>query len=538
MPEARTVTKIEANPLLSLSRKEYRQLNVAAYCRVSTDMEDQLQSYDAQIAYYTEHICKNPKWHFVGIYADEGITGTDVIKRENFQRMIKDCERGKIDLILTKSVSRFARNTVDSLRYVRKLRAMNIGVFFEEQNIDSLDSDSEMFIGLYSVIAQSESENISKNVRWGIRQRMKSGTFKFRFNLFGYRKGEDGEPEIVEDEAEVVRMIFNMYLNGNSINQIQEYLQNNNIPNNNGKTEWSKSTLRGMLENERYVGDMLMQKTFRTDCISKKVKKNNGELAKYLISNNHPAIIDRGTFKLVQMERARRMGKRKISDKATTELGKYSGKYALSELLICGECGSPYRRRTINSHGKKLIYWRCLNRIEHGDKYCKKSIGIQEEQLHRAICRGISSIAPEKEKVLEAVRTALEFSIGGNKNVIEANNIKENIEQLKKELNDFIKRQQETAGDKTRYQQGIIEISNKIKALREQLAIANAKIENHGNTETEVDRIMNSIKNEDLNFTEFDDNVVRRIIECIRVMGDKTIVIIIKGGYEIKQRIE
>ena len=165
-------------------------------------------------------------------------------------------------------------------------------------------------------------------------------------------------------------------------------------------------------------------------------------------------------------------------------------------------------------------------------------IGIQEEQLHQAICRGISSIAPEKEKVLEAVRTALEFSIGGNKNVIEANNIKENIEQLKKELNDFIKRQQETAGDKTRYQQGIIEISNKIKALREQLAIANAKIENHGNTETEVDRIMNSIKNEDFNFTEIDDNVVRRIIECIRVMGDKTIVIIIKGGYEIKQRIE
>jgi len=538
MPETRTVTKIDANPLLASNRNEFRQLNVAAYCRVSTDMEDQLQSYDAQIAYYTEHICKNPKWHLAGIYADEGITGTNVTKRENFQRMIKDCEKGKIDLILTKSVSRFARNTVDSLKYVRKLRAMNIGVFFEEQNIDSLDNDSEMFIGLYSVIAQSESENISKNVRWGIRQRMKSGTFKFRYNLLGYKKGEDGEPEIVEEEAEIVRKIFQMYLDGNSINQIQEYLQSNNIPNNSGKTEWSKSTLRGMLENERYVGDMLMQKTFRTDCISKKVKKNNGELAKYLISNNHPAIIDRDTFKLVQMERARRMGKRKISDNATTELGKYSGKYALSELLICGECGSPYRRRTVNSHGKKLIYWRCLNRIEHGDKYCKKSIGIQEELLHQAICKGITEISPEKDKVLDAVRTALEFSVGGNKNIIEANNIKENIEQLKRELSDFIKRQQETDGDKSRYQQGIVEISNKIKALREQLAIANAKIEDEGNTESEIDRIMKSLQNEDFNFTEFDDTIARRIIECIRVMGDKTIAIIIKGGYEIKTKIE
>lgn len=177
MQAVRTVTKIEANPLLTSKKNEYKQLNVAAYCRVSTDSDDQLQSYEAQVKYYTDHICQNPKWHFVGIYADEGITGTLVNKRERFKDMIKDCEKGKIDLILTKSVSRFARNTVDSLNYVRRLKAMGIGVFFEEQNLNSLITDSEMLIGFHSVMAQSESENISANVRWGIQQRMKNGTY-------------------------------------------------------------------------------------------------------------------------------------------------------------------------------------------------------------------------------------------------------------------------------------------------------------------------------------------------------------------------
>lgn len=240
---------------------------------------------------------------------------------------------------------------------------MGIGVFFEEQNIDTLTTDSEMFTGLYSVMAQSESENISSNVRWGIQQRMKNGTYSSNFNIYGYRKGEDGEPEIVPEEAEVVKTIFNRYLDGDSITQILQYISENKIPNRTGKTEWSKSAVQNMLSNEKYVGDVLMQKTYRSDCITKKVKKNNGELAKYLISNNHPAIIERDIFNLAQQEKARRGAKSKKSDSAITELGKYSGKYVLSEILICGECGSPYRRRTINSHGEKKIYWRCLNRI-------------------------------------------------------------------------------------------------------------------------------------------------------------------------------
>ena len=240
-------------------KNEYKQINVAAYCRVSTDSDDQLQSYEAQVEYYTDHICKNPKWHFVGIYADEGITGTVVSKRERFKDMIRDCEKGKIDLILTKSVSRFARNTVDSLNYVRKLKAMNIGVYFEEQNIDTLTTDSEMFIGLYSVMAQSESENISANVKWGVRQRMKNGTFGFNFNTYGYRKGENGEPEVVPEEAEYVKKMFDLYLDGYSTRKIADYLNEQGAITRRGN-EWNERGVQRALSNEKYIGDMLMQK--------------------------------------------------------------------------------------------------------------------------------------------------------------------------------------------------------------------------------------------------------------------------------------
>lgn len=208
------VTVIQANPLLSKQKNENAILKVAAYCRVSTDSEDQIESYKAQVSHYTEAIMKNPKWRFVKVYADEGITGTLDRKRENFLKMIRDCKKGKIDLILTKSFSRFARNTVDSLKYVRQLKALGIGVFFEEQNLNSLTADSEMFVGLYSVMAQAESENISANVRWGIRQRMKSGTYPFRYNILGYKKGANGEPEIVPGEADIIRTIYRFYLDG------------------------------------------------------------------------------------------------------------------------------------------------------------------------------------------------------------------------------------------------------------------------------------------------------------------------------------
>ena len=292
-----------------------RKLKVAAYCRVSTDEEDQLNSLETQMKYYTGKISENSEWTFAGIYADEGISGTSVDKRKEFMRLMRDCQKGKVDYILTKSTTRFARNTVDSLTWVRKLRAIGVGVMFEEQNLDSLKAENETFIGFYSVMAQSESESISGNVKWGVRKRMKNGTYKVRFDLLGYSVDKDGNPYIVPAEAEAVRTIFKMFLDGASLLQLQQYLEGNGFKTPRGKSVWQRSVISYMLKNEKYVGDVLYQKTYRRDCISKKVLRNNGELTRYLISNNHPAIIDRETFNLVQLEIARRSNKRKKSDK-------------------------------------------------------------------------------------------------------------------------------------------------------------------------------------------------------------------------------
>lgn len=502
------VTKIEANPLLVDRENEYKQLRVAAYCRVSTDSDEQLESYEAQLAYYTDAIAKNPKWRFAGIYADEGITGTQASKRPQFQKMIKDCEKGKVDLILTKSVARFARNTVDSLKYVRKLRAMGIGVYFEEQSLDSMKSENEMFLGLYSVMAQAESENISANVRWGIQQRMKSGTFAFRYNILGYRKGENGEPEIVPDEAEVVRKIFQMYLDGNSLDQIKAYLESNGIRTKQGKHIWSKQIIQGILCNERYTGDMLLQKTYIENCISKKSKKNRGEMAKYLITNNHSAIISKELFKSVQAEMARRSSKRKTSDLSITEQGKYSGKYALTEILVCGECGSPYRRKTWMIKGEKKRVWRCLNRVEHGTVYCKKSVSIDEEKLHEAICRGLRNAFAYREEESDLILSGLSYAVTGDDNILDAYVIEQKIRELKQDMEDMIMMSMRTEGDAEKFEIEIRKISDQLCAMREQLDIARKQMSASEKVNTEIENIRSFLADTEINFAEYNEIVV------------------------------
>lgn len=323
-------------------------LRAAAYCRVSTDKEEQLNSYEAQKAYYTQRIAENPNWEMAGIFADEGLSGTSLKKRKEFNRMIAACKRGRIDLILTKSVSRFARNTVDCLETVRMLKANGIGVIFEKENINTLTQSSEFMITLFSGFAQAESESLSKNVTWGKQKSMEAGNVVFQFHkLLGYHRGADNKPEIVPEEAETVRRIYRRYLEGASTHIIKAELEEDNVPTALGIQRWDVSVIKSILKNEKYCGDALLQKTYVTDCISKKVKKNNGERPMYYIQDNHPAIVPREIYRRVQEEMARRSGKRRVAQKyVKTEQSKYSGKYALTELLVCGECGTQYRRVT------------------------------------------------------------------------------------------------------------------------------------------------------------------------------------------------
>ena len=286
----RTVTIIPAR-ITTSENKIKRQLRVAAYCRVSTEEEEQLSSYEAQCKYYTEKIMSNPEWTMAGIYADEGITGTSTKKREEFKRMIRHCRQKKIDMILTKSISRFARNTVDCLNYIRALKELGIAVFFEKENINTMSSDSELIITLMGAFAQAESESISANIRWGKREAMREGKADIKYKyLYGFKKGIDGNPEIVPEQAEIVRMIYDKFLAGYSLRMLLDLILERNIPYYSDR-EWSIGNIRGILTNEKYCGDVLMQKSYIADCISKKYVKNTGQLPMYLIRNNHQGIV-------------------------------------------------------------------------------------------------------------------------------------------------------------------------------------------------------------------------------------------------------
>lgn len=539
MTAPKVVTKIAANPLLAARNNPNRTLNVAAYCRVSTDDEDQLNSYNAQMSYYREKIMSNPKWRFVDIYADEGITGTLARKRDDFLRMIEDCEKGKIDLILTKSVSRYARNVVDSLSYLRKLKAMGIGIFFEEQNINSLTEESETYIGIYSVIAQSESENISGNVKWGIHKRMQNGTYACRFNLLGYRRDEKTkEPYIVPEEAEIVRKVFDMFLDGASLGQIKDYLEINEVKTRQGKSVWNRDVIYGMLKNEKYAGDVIYQKTFRTDPISKHVIVNRGQREKYLVSNNHPAIIDRDTFMRTQTELSRRNNKRKTSDLAMTELGKYSGKYTLSEIMYCGECGSPYKRKTWSQKGcEKKIYWRCQNRIEHGNRFCKKSKGIEENVLHAAICRAMQKGIGTTKEAYALIKANLKYAITGNENVFDVFSIEKCISDKQTEATELVKLSMKTGGNTEKYEAEIARIYSEIMVLRQQLKQAQQNMQDNIRANDEVVRAVKWLDDHDIVFDKYDEVVARRLIDSVKVNSDDTITVYLKGEIEITEPI-
>ena len=533
----RTITKIEANPILSSRKDEYRRLRVAAYCRVSTDEEDQLNSLETQMQYYTSKIAENPNWSMVGIYADEGISGTRADKRDQFMKLMRDCQKGKVDYILTKSTTRFARNTVDSLTWIRKLRAIGIGVYFEEQNLDSSKVENETLIGFFSVMAQSESESISGNVKWGIHKRMRNGTYAVRFDMLGYRKGDDGQPYIVHEEAEIVRALFNRFLDGATMGQLKDFLESQKILTRQGKEEWSASVIRKMLSNEKYVGDVLYQKTYCVDCISKKVKVNRGEVTRYLISNNHAPIIDRDTFNLVQAELSRRNSKNKKMDSAITEQGKYSGKFALSELLICGSCGSYYRRRAKVANGKTTQYWRCINRLEHGKKYCKDSAGIEEQMLQETICRCLSKMLEDSQEVYSLIQSNLAYAVSGNSAALDVHLIETQMKQVKQDADNMMEKMSKTEGSTELYEKALSELFEQLVALRTKYEQARAQSEQSEAVNAEVQRILNILKTTEISFTEYDDLTVRRLVECIQVCGKEKIIVTLKGGYQAEEEL-
>ena len=416
----RTVTVIppRARALPGMPTLSARPKRVAAYARVSTNSEEQLTSYEAQVKHYTEYIkCREhtDNWQFVEVYTDRGITGTSTAKREGFNRMMQDALAGKIDLIITKSVSRFARNTVDTLTAIRRLKEHGVEVYFEEQNIYTLDGKGELLLTIMSSIAQEESRNISENVTWGIRKRFADGKVSMPYKRFmGYRRGEDGIPKIVEAEAGIVRGIFRRFLEGATSTMIAKELNGAGIPCPARKSQlgedetgtekdkrkiarWSPSTVESILTNEKYKGDAILQKTYCTDYIQKTFVENDGsEIPKYYAQNSHPAIISAEVFDLVQME----LEWRKSLN------GSYSGKSCFASRVVCGDCGAFYGSKVWHSTDiYRRVIWRC-NEKYIGEKKCTTPYVTQEE-LEKAFVSVMQRVLQEKDAITAACQKKL-----------------------------------------------------------------------------------------------------------------------------------
>lgn len=337
------------------SEKIESKYNRASYARVSSGKEAMLHSLSAQVSYYSELIQNNPEWEYVGVYIDEAMTGTKDSRAE-FQRMIEDCKAGKIDMIITKSISRFARNTVTMLEVVRKLKSINVDVYFEKENIYTFDSKGELLITIMSSLAQEESRSISENTTWGQRKRFADGKVNLPYkNFLGYEKGENDIPRIVEKEAKIVRLIYRLFLEGKTPSGIAKCLTEKKIPTPRGKEKWTTSTIRSILTNEKYKGDALLQKSYTVDFLTKKKKKNEGEVPQYYVENSHPAIISPEVFDMVQYE----FEKRKGHVQSCTN--------CFSSKIVCGDCGSFYGSKVWHSNDKyRKKIWICNGKYKSG----------------------------------------------------------------------------------------------------------------------------------------------------------------------------
>ena len=369
------------------------KLRVAAYCRVSTDSDEQATSYDAQVEHYTEFIQKNPEWEFAGIYADDGISGTNTQKREDFNRMIDDCEAGNIDMIITKSISRFARNTLDCLKYIRQLKDKNIPVFFEKEAINTMDAKGEVLITIMVSLAQQESQSLSQNVKLGLQFRYQNGQVQVNHNHFlGYTKDADGNLIIDPEQAEVVKRIYREYLEGYSMDRIAKGLEADGILTGAGKTKWWTSTINKILRNEKYIGDALLQKTYTTDFLNKTRVKNNGIVPQYYVEGNHEAIIPKDIFLRVQEELVRR---RIVKTSTNGKKRTYSCNHCFAQIVICGECGEMFRRIHWNNRGCKSIVWRCISRLEPTGQECHART-VNETILENVVVQAINTLLGDK----------------------------------------------------------------------------------------------------------------------------------------------
>ena len=535
MPRAERIVEVIPatwNPTDESSR-EIRKLRVAAYCRVSTELEQQQSSYDIQIEYYTRHIMQNPNWIFAGVFADDGRSATNTFRRDDFNQLMDQCLKGKVDMVITKSISRFARNTVDCISWVRKLKEKNVAVYFEKENLNTLDDSTEMILTILSSQAQEESRAISTNVKWGYARKFEKGE-STRQRSYGVRKAPTGEMCIVEEEAAVIRNMARWFLDGDSLERIKHRLEDAGIETTTGKRTWSTGTIYNILTNEKIMGDVLLQKTFTADYLTKRRVKNSGQQKQYYVKNHHEAIIPKAVYYKIQEEIARRSSLKKAGTrKGKTAQGVYSSKYALTGIMVCNECGAHYRRTTWAKNGKKVIVWRCINRLEHGTKRCHESPTLKEEVIQEAIMGKLHSLSidQEEENFLNGVKEDILRAakvVGG---ACTEEEIDKTIEELRDQLMDYVGMAAREHGGENWYSDRmrklglqISELKRRRESIREQEKIR----DEYEYLDQEISRIIGETGG--ATGAEFDNIFIRQIVREIRVISKNKLQIQLRTG--------
>ena len=535
MPRAERIVEVIPatwNPTDESSR-EIRKLRVAAYCRVSTELEQQQSSYDIQIEYYTRHIMQNPNWIFAGVFADDGRSATNTFRRDDFNQLMDQCLKGKVDMVITKSISRFARNTVDCISWVRKLKEKNVAVYFEKENLNTLDDSTEMILTILSSQAQEESRAISTNVKWGYARKFEKGE-STRQRSYGFRKAPTGEMCIVEEEAAVIRNMARWFLDGDSLERIKHRLEDAGIETTTGKKTWSTGTIYNILTNEKIMGDVLLQKTFTADYLTKRRVKNSGQQKQYYVKNHHEAIIPKTVYYKIQEEIARRSSLKKAGTrKGKTAQGVYSSKYALTGIMVCNECGAHYRRTTWAKNGKKVIVWRCINRLEHGTKRCHESPTLKEEVIQEAIMGKLHSLSidQEEENFLNGVKEDILRAakvVGG---ACTEEEIDKTMEELRDQLMDYVGMAAREHGGENWYSDRmrklglqISELKKRRESIREQEKIR----DEYEHLDQEISRILGETGG--TSGAEFDNIFIRQIVQEIRVISKNKLQIQLRTG--------
>ena len=514
------------------------RLRVCAYCRVSTDNEEQLNSYQSQLKYYDEKINSKSEWQFAGIYADEAISGTLDFKRTDFMRMITDAMSGKFDMIITKSISRFARNTLDTLKYVRTLKEKNIAVLFEEENLNTLSGTGELILTVLSAMAQQESENISSHVLLGLKMKKDRGELIGYNGCYGYNYDLiTKEITINEEQAKIIKYIFERYVEGIGSSTIAKELETKGIKSPKGNDKWNESTIRGILKNEKYIGDVLMGKTFTINPISHKRLSNLGEADKHYIKEHHEPIISKELFDRVQEIRIKRVGTRETGRRNNN----YSKKYAFSSKLYCGFCGSLLTRRNWNSKRKyEKAVWQCIKRAKHGKEECPDCKAIPEEILENCFVQGYRILCNNNKKVVEDFLEKIENILKENTTETVVNKLEKDKEKINQKLNNLLELNLEGRINKEQYTLKYDEINTKLLKVEQKIQSLLKDTNRNESIKHRLNKFKSLFKNIDI-MKDFDKDVFECLIDRV-IIGEQledgtikpyTIRFICKNGTEI-----